>query len=296
MLPVYLAVAYLQRMETTLTNARLVSLVRSYFDGAGIEVAIENGVARVPTGGVFGLNNIGLTLDALPEDAWPQTVASHFDSLLAVEPELPGTFEEASNLLRIRLSVVEDADLFPGIETWRPIGGGLREMLMFKLDVGARNVPPDVVEAWGADPDMAWKTGRDNTFWDEPHERNVLQGPNDEVINMVTGSFFASSMLLDIGRFGLAPHGYLAMIPSRDILLFCRLDYHTMSRHLRGMLNVGGIFHVREPGPISPDLYWWHEGAIRRIAKGNPNGQFVPESHSAFSKVLHVIERTYLKP
>lgn len=274
----------------SLTATRLTELVRSYFAQSGIEVVLENGTARMPSGGVFGLSNLAIMLRDIPEEEWVAAIASHFDSLLSVPPELPPTFEEAATNLRVRLTPVEHAEFFPGIEFSRGVGGGLAELLLLKLDVGARNVPPNTVEEWAVDPDLAWKTARNNTLWDEPIERCLLLGPKQERVQIVSGNFFASSMLLDLGRFTTSANGALAMIPNRDALLFCELDHDTFSQHLGGLLEIGGVFFLNEPGPITPNLYWWHQGTIRCIAKLGPAGKFEPEHDETFSQVLLQME------
>lgn len=229
----------------------------------------NNGWSVSTADGVIGLVNLAQTVRDLPEEVWPDVVEDwlrHFQP----PPELPSTFDEARNLLRIRLD--PDASR-PGWASYRAVCEGLDQMLMMRTEVGSVTVSDAQLQKWGVvDDELAWKEALEHTIWDEPRERNVLV-KDGMTIHWISQSFYASSLLLSLKHL-LSPSnrfGAIVMAPVRDALLYTEINDETFIHSSAGIIETGGRFFVDGPGSISADLFWYRptpEGQeIRRVVR-----------------------------
>ena len=232
----------------------------------------------------MGLLNLSHTVGFYPQEDWPGIVADWVNRL-SHPPELPGTFEEARNHLRIRLS--PDGSQ-PGWAAYRPVCDGLDQTLVLRVEVGAITVSEEQLSKWGVEPDEAWKEALDHTIWDEPRDRTYLV-KDGMTIHWLRESFFASSALLGMdhllsrgNRFGA-----VVMAPVRDALLYTEILDESFIASSAGMIETGGRWYVEDPGPISADLFWYRPGGqgLSRLVKQVGRG-FEPCWGRDFSSVL----------
>jgi hypothetical protein len=274
------------------TLTELADLVHTYFEQNGIEVSYdpEQGTGEAE-GAVFSVHNVAANLARIERDQWPDYVAWHFGHLADGPPQIPSEYAQASKRLRVRLASTAWVNQLPWKENNRPVAEDLHEVLMITIDQGASNVPPDNLEEWNQDPDTIWDEARRNTMWDEPRERRLLLKPTGERFTWVRGSWWVSTLLLDLGRYLSPRHNYgaVAMAPVRDALFFHQITDRSFVNSMMAMIDFGLSIHFEGPDPVSPHVYWWHDGMIRRLVAFE-NGQTRPEWDDRFREVLADLE------
>jgi hypothetical protein len=270
----------------------LAELVHRHFGDKGIEVSYdaEQGLGETQ-GAVFSVHNMAANLAHLDRSDWPEYVAWHFRHLGHGPPEIPLDYSKARKQLRVRLAPSAWADQVPWEEITRPVADDLHRVLMIAIEGGASNVLPEHLEAWGTDPEEVWDEARRNTMLDEPRERRALLKPTGETMTWIRGSWWSSTLLLDLGRYISPRHsrGALAMVPVRDALLFHEIVDDTIISSLKAMMDLGLRFHFDGPDPISPHVYWWHEGSISRLV-ALEDGRNRPVWGDEFREVLADLE------
>src|SRR3990172_7451929 len=144
---------------------RLVELVTAYFERTGTAVTIDESrmVVSGGAGWVAGLVNLHQELANLPEHDHEDFVGWWFDQLLiARDLELPTEYRQAAQRLRTRLT----AHLLPAHDgaVTRSVGGGLQEVLVMKIEIGAVAVSKDRLDGWGVEPEQVWDDARRRAF------------------------------------------------------------------------------------------------------------------------------------
>lgn len=274
------------------TLSELADLVHNYFADSGIEVTYdaEQGTGEAE-GAVFSVHNMAAHLAQIEREDWPDFVAYHFRHLAAGPPQLPSEYEQVRKRLRVRLACSALVDRYSLPDITRPVAPDLHEMLMIAIDGGAATIPPESLAEWGADMDTVWEDARNNTLWDEPRERQTMMKPTGERFTWVRGSWWVSTLLLDLKRYlsPKNPHGALAMVPVRDALFFHEILDESVVWSLKAMFDFGLSVHFEGPDPVSPHVYWWRDDEIRRIVAVE-DGQSIPEWGPEFSEVLATLE------
>jgi hypothetical protein len=265
----YLSLYTLSAVDVFPTRQEISDLVHAYFDSQGEEVSYDPEHGRGTFGDAeFSVHNLAANLARIDRDKWPNYLAWHFGHLLeGGPPQLPSSYEQVRKRLRVRLASDGWVDALPFREIARPVAEDLHEVLMVSIDRTAVSVPPDSIETWGEPLDRLWADARENTVWEEPRERRSLLRPTGERFTWVRGSWWAASLLLDLGRYlsPRNPDGALAMVPVRDALFFHEIVDEGAVTSLAAMVQLGLQFHFEGPDSISPHVYWWRDGEIQRV-------------------------------
>lgn len=275
-------------MDRHPTRAELAQQVYRYFNDAGIEVSYDpaQGVGEAE-GAVFSVHNLAANLARIDRSSWPDYVAWHFGHLMEGPPEIPTEYTRARRRLRVRLASTGWVERLPSPEIVRPVAEDLHQVLMITFEHGASTVPPDACGAWETNLDAVWEDAKRNTLLDEPRERRAMLKPSGERLTWIRGSWWASTLLLELGRY-LSPHpahGALAMVPVRDALLFHEITDDSFVDSMRAMIELGLTYHFDDPDPLSPHLYWWHDGSISRLVAFE-DGRLLPAWGDEFREVL----------
>jgi hypothetical protein len=261
----------------------------------GLDLAYEGGAALVPlersadgplersgTGPVLGLSNLARTIARYDESHWPALVDEHFTELLQQlrqGPPPPPADPERELIQRLvpRESLPADwtadrADFLPGlVSVPATVDEGIVTMYLDPSDLGL---------TWSAAERLGLANLRALTDHVEYVEHDDLR------IAFVTGTPFAASraLVLDtVLRESLhvdafphpdrppgdsAPHGVLAALPARDILMIHVIQDLSVIPALGLLLNLAARSHSHDPGPLTPDVYLvtpdqtWHPATI----------------------------------
>ncbi|WP_329483999.1 hypothetical protein OG555_17710 [Kribbella sp. NBC_01484] len=243
---------------------RLVHLGLAVATRLGLDVAYEGGAALVPVepsaeGPVLGLSNLARTLSRYEEQRWPALVEEHFVQLLdCLRNGPPPPPEDPERELLQRLVPREAlpthwsedrSDFVPGLMSVpATINDGTVTMYL---------EPPDLGLTW---PE-AERFGLANLRRLTDHVEYL---DHDDIrIAFVTGTPFAASraLVLDtVLRDSLhldhhPPHGLLAAVPARDLLLLHVIKDLSVIPALGLLLNLAARSHTHDPGPLSPEVH-----------------------------------------
>lgn len=286
------ATTYGQAMDRHPMAAEIAELVHHYFDERQIAFSYdpEQGLGEAQ-GAEFSVHNLAANLARIDRDDWPDYVAWHFRHLADGPPSLPTDYSRARRKLRVRLASRDMVDQLPFPDIAKPVAEDLYQVLMIAIDNGASTVPPDSLEAWNTDRDTVWEDATKNTLLDEPRERRAMLKPSGERLTWVRGSWWSSTLLLGLGRYlsSRQPHGALAMVPVRDALLFHEITDDSFVYSMSALIETGLTFHFDGPDSISPHVYWWHDGSIRRLVAFE-DGRLLPVWGDEFREVLADLE------
>jgi len=246
--------------------AQLKDVALAYFAAEHVTAHIE-GDEIVTERGRYGLVNLAQHLRQAPGSHWEAKVRAHFDRLRSVSVDVPETYYAARSRLRVRLAAVDTH----GAVT-RSVTDSLHEVLMLKIPEGGMSVTDRALATWNVNIDQIWHDARAHTRWDEPHESSILKSPAGDEYTRVEGSFWSSSLLLDLGE--TVPEsqmtaGTLAIIPRQDLLVFRTLDH---APPWTDLLTLSVAMFELGPGSITPDVFWWHSGTVERVIEWKESG------------------------
>jgi hypothetical protein len=267
----------------------------------GLEMQVFNDHLVDSEGREFGVHNIGAACfnDERGEKAWPEVIRGHVRRILA-DMDAPSplesmTAEEARALVLPRL--FERAGLPSTV-----------------LPAYARDFSDDIVEVFNLDlPDTV------RLLDDEGLERlggrsvvgpiatrNLLGVlPDIEVESVSVGevnfdvvlseSMFTASVVLAmpelVRRLGIeaAPYGILVAVPYRSQVVIHVIRDATVVPSLNAMVGFAISGFVEGAGPLSPHVFWWHEGSFDRLTKADEDGQLSVEVSLEFQAVLEAV-------
>jgi hypothetical protein len=215
-------------------------------------------VDRSAPGPVLGLSNLARILAGYDERHWQPLIEEHFAELLHQfrdGPPAPPTNPERELIQRL---VPRDAlptdwtadrpDFLPGlVSVPATVEDGIVTMYLEPSDLGL---------TWS----QAERFGLSNlrALTDDV----AYVGPDELRIALITGTSFAASraLVLDtVLRESLhvehAPHGVLAALPARDLLLVHVIQDLSLIPALGLILNLSARSHAHDPGPLNPDVF-----------------------------------------
>lgn len=244
------------------------------------------------TGGTYGLHNIVASANQLPAEEREQGVRD-WVRRISEFTRADLNPDQARARLRLRLSHQHGVVHQPPTVS-RSITEGLLAMVMVHNHLGAETIGPDQLEAWQITRDDALEIALRNTLADEVFEEVVL-GKDGLVLRWVRGSFWASTLLLGLPDL-FSPdnrYGAIAMVPTRDSLLWFEPRDCRVVETVSEMMNIGGQWYVDGPGPVSPDLYWVRPDSrierLTRIEGRRYQSAWTPGGD--FSRVLWELDR-----
>ncbi|GHH81104.1 hypothetical protein GCM10018781_62980 [Kitasatospora indigofera] len=253
---------------------RLRELVRHELARRGVAVTVAGDTVHAPQG-TNSLFNLAETCRRSDPRSWPQLVEQHFGALANAGRTMD---DGAAQLLRgAYLRLVPDDSLPPealadSFRYARPVATGLLEALALDLPDSVRLLTDQDVARAGLD---ALRTAGRANLLAEPAEHEVIATPSGATLHSVSGpSLFVASkalVLADLVRSltgrEVPEHGVLFTVPSRHLLVF----HPVADRHAVGAVNDLAAFglgaHQDNPGPLSPRLYWWHQGAVTCLTR-----------------------------
>jgi hypothetical protein len=265
-------------------GARFRAQVREAFAEQGLEVTVHAGTVSDDAGRQFGLHNLAALCYHEPRGrkSWPQLIRRHVSLLMRVI-DGPSPLESLAPdqlLARLRPWVIARDFLEPDTDRYNHAGliaPGLCEVLALDLHESVEPLPDTSLAQLGDIADLRIRA-LSNLRALPVESHTILQGPEEIHFDVVTGdSFFTSSRVLalnelthDLTGRSLGPDGALVAMPNRHHLAFRRLDTvrnTSLIPTLHGMAVFTAANFEEAVGPVSPDVYWWHEGALTRILR-----------------------------
>jgi hypothetical protein len=206
----------------------------------------------------------------------------------AVAASLPDDLDALRDAIRVRLyptAALEEAEVAPPTRT---LAQGLSEVVVVDTPDSVMVVDTDHLEQLGHSDAELFALGRDNVrrfesvglqHADEPVELVVAEGE----------SYFTASWaaLLD-ELVEVPPHGALVVIPSQHALMAHPMRGADAVQAVQVLLGVAHRQFSEAPGPLTPDLYWFHDGELDLLPTvEQDDGQLGFHPTDAFLDVLN---------
>lgn len=268
-----------------------VAAVEGDLRGRGLQIQVGDGYVDVEGGGRMGFSNLAQVCNQAERSDWPSLISRHFDAILTKpdDTEFRGNLDAARPLLKPRIyntgDLPDDAEIVVS-----QIGAGLLSVLTYDLPTSVRTVHREDAASWPAPVDELFgiAVGNLESAPDRP-ERTEVPFDGGGVIGVLHGdSFFVASEIVRLKEhLGDAPNGSLVAVPNRHVLLFHPLRDLSAVAAVQFMIQMAIQFYREGPGSISPNLYWWHDGALTDLPYGTDRKgiQFIPPD--AFVNVLN---------
>ena len=275
--------------------------IQSYFEARAIPVALDSasGVITPQSGALghgstLGLQNVAQKCARADQESWQAIIAEHFDVLFEKGTQVNAvsieqlSFEAARGHIRARLYAEEVLKKTPTMMQ-RPLVEGLIEALVLDMPQAVRSLTRVEALRWNIPEDELFMLGRQNLgasgFLDET--KAALPG---NTLHMLSGDpFYAASHLLVLERYITEPmpHGMVVSVPKRDVILAHYIRNIGVLEAISGMLQVTVSMYEEGPGSLSPNLYWYRNGAFSNLAYTLTAGSFNLLPSSDFSDLLH---------
>ena len=235
----------------------------------------------------LGLTNLAQLCHASPSDTYAEVIASHFDALVAgrsdraLAGQLGGDLAAARPVLRLRLysrdTFVEGADQF----VLRDVADDLTAVLCYDLPSNVVTVTADTLPRWGVPADELYYQALANQRRAEQRAAIEEIDVGGAIVRAMTGdSYFVASNLLLLNDFVTdePPLGVICAVPNRHTLVWHPIIDGSALRALDAMVVMAASLHAEGPGAISPNLYWWKDGALRTLPtrETEEHYEFVP--------------------
>jgi hypothetical protein len=272
---------------------------------------LEDGYVWAPWGAqadegeeALSLQNLAQLCHAAGTEQFPRVIAQHFDALVTGRKDrvmadtLAGDLTAARPYLKVRLYPREtfrvDGDQF----IVRDVADDLCAVLCFDLPSNVVTVNAESLDRWSCTADDVWYQALANL-------RRTEHGAVDDldvggaVLKAMTGdSFFVASNLLLLGDYldRELPWGALAAVPNRHTLVFHPIVDMTALRAIDAMVVMASGMCAEGPGSISPNLFWWRDGALRTLpsVEADDHFEFVPPDDFVTEVLEPLSERSSL--
>lgn len=278
--------------------SELRSMVQRRLAESGVEATVHGDHLRAAGGAELGLHNLAALCRDAPARGWRQLVDRHVWALVAAtgpDPLATMSLEQLQAAVHLRLydpAGIPNPDWF----------GYAREVVPGTLELLAVDLPETVATLNDAQlarfggPDALRPFALANLRATGDLAVEVLQTDDGARLDVVVGeSLFTASLALvlpDVLRTVLrvddAPDGVLVAAPFRNQLALHVLRDAGALPSLQALVGFALDGYQDGPGPVSPWLHWWHEGAFTQLSgPGAEAGEVVVTVPEALTEVLN---------
>jgi hypothetical protein len=277
----------------------------------GWRYRLEDGYVWAPWGAeaegedeALSLLNLAQLCHSAGPAQFPRVIGNHFDALVAGRKDrvladtLAGDLAAARPHLKVRLYPRET---FHGEDREfivREIADDLCAVLCFDLPSNVVTVNAESLDRWQCSADEVWYQALANL---RRTERIAIDDVDvgGAVLKAMTGdSFFVASNLLLLGDYldQELTWGALAAVPNRHTLVFHPIVDLTALRAIDAMVVMASGMCAEGPGSISPNLFWWRDGALRTLptVEADDHFEFVPPDDFVTDVLEPLAERSSL--
>lgn len=232
-----------------------------------------------PHPGVVGLANVWQLCLAAPPRQWPGIVDRFLDSVLpGLEPPPDEDLAAVRPALRVRI-VPEDPEeghTRPPLAA-RPLADGLRAVLAVDRPTMVELVPAARVTRWQASQDELFEVACANVRRGPPPDVSVAPVEEGVLLTRVRGeSFYTATWAFWLAELlgPLPPAGVLLGLPTRHELFAHPIAGVGAVSAIQPLSAVIAQAHRAGPGSLSPHLFWWRDGSLRRLPFAVKAGTF----------------------
>ena len=282
--------------------ARFRSTVRETLAELGFEVTVLADHVTTDDGRQWGLWNLGAACAGTAPAQWPAVVRQHFTTIMAEGDDEPLTAEYLRAHVVTRLMEEDGLRQTPdwvdrGLE-WAP---GVRQVVVVDTPQTVQVLPPAALEEFG--PLGPWfDRGLVNLRSQLDTEEYQLEQVTHEDASfhcLLGDSVYTASLALllpdVVRRYAARPaseKGVLFAIPHRHQLAFHVVeDAGAALAALRVLPRFAAAGFLEGGGPVSPSVYWWHEGEVRQVSALSPEGRLSVTPGPELEVVLGITRR-----
>ena len=257
--------------------ARFRATVRETLAEMGFEVAVLPDHVRTDDGRQWGLWNLAVSCAGTPSQQWASTTREHFTAIMAAGDDEPLTAEYLRAHVVTRLMEQDGLRQTPdwvdrGLE-WAP---GVRQVVVVDTPQTVQVLPPAALEEYA--PLGPWfDRGLVNLRAQLDTESFELQEITHEEASfscLLGDSVYTASLALLLPE---VVQRYAATAPTEKGILFAVPYRHQLAFHvidapgaalgaLRVLPQFAAAGFLQGSGPLSPSVFWWHEGQVRQIS------------------------------
>ncbi|BAN02677.1 hypothetical protein [Ilumatobacter coccineus] len=232
---------------------------------------IDAGVIHLQSGRALPLLQLAQHCHLSPRDDWHDLIRQHLRTVTAHLTEVATLSAEPISMIDLRVRLVPDdpADR-PVIDELcaRPFADGIVQVLAVDIPDAIRLVPRCEIDELGWDLDEVWSSAWAQTeALEQPDEVNVIDVGGADVVHIFGHRVFNASLVRQIedvvGTIG--PNGAIVSIPHNHSVLVHVIEDTTVVTALNAMIPITRQVHRHGPGSVSPQLYWWRDGAMTSI-------------------------------
>ncbi len=219
---------------------------------------------------VAALATSGCTGTSVPALPAPSTSASTSVPGLAtspgtVAPTVGQTWDQVRGSARVALYSEAALAGLHGRFLQRRVSPGLAEVLVMRTPTSAEPVDAARLAQWGVAEPAALRLAEEQTFAHavRPSSANgfvaFAPAPGEE-------HFLTSWLLRPEQALGhVLAHGAVLSAPRRGELILHELQPGEGQKYVQAMASATADSYTAGPGPVSPDLYWWHAGVLTTL-------------------------------
>ena len=232
-----------------------------------------------PHRGVLGLANVWQRCLAAPPRQWPGIVERFLDSVLAgLEPAPEEDVADVRSVLRVRILPEDpgEGDTRPPLAA-RPVADGLRAVLAVDRPTMVELVPAARLARWRESKDELFALAYANVRSDPPPSVSVAPVEEGVLLTRLWGaSFYTTTWFRWLTELlgPLPPAGVLLGLPTRHEILVHSIAGTGAVHAIQPLSTVIAQAHRAGPGSLSPHLFWWRDGSMRRLPFAVKAGAF----------------------
>jgi hypothetical protein len=276
----------------------LRALALEEYRRCGLDVELRDDHLEGPSGAQYGLHSLASQCHAAggKPRTWRSIIRSHASVLAeteastAVKPTLEDLRTRAYARVVDRLSVPPEA--WDWFRYARPIGESLMEVLALDNPRTVTILRDEDLADFDLDEVRSY--GIANLRRDSVDERETVDLPDGGSLHVLGGSsmFIASRALLldeELAAVGGSPHGAVLVMPDCHGLSFHPIRDTTVVSAMRILAGFAPDVYLAAASPVSPFLYWWHDGALTQIGRRGDDGNYGVEVDGEFQAVLNAV-------
>ncbi|MFI7387975.1 immunity 49 family protein [Streptomyces sp. NPDC049813] len=269
-------------------------------DTAAEDAAAEDTAAGDPAeaGDRHPLAALAQRCHTAPEDTWPDLVEEFFAGRAAA----PAGGESAGRLLAgacLRL-IAPGSEAAAGLAHPRRVAGGLDLALALDGPDSGRLLTDEEVARAGAD--ALWAAGARGLVRQPLRHEEVRLDGHAVLYSVYGDSPFVSSKALVLPELAaevtgrrLPDAGALVAVPTRHLLAFHPVVDGSAAGALDDLATYARRAYEEGPAPLSPRVYWWHDGRLTSLTEvdqgGRPRPPRPPAALADVLRALHGLDR-----
>lgn len=276
-------------------------LVRATFAARGREVDVFGGHVRDDHGTKFTLWNVAATCHAnrARRRSWPKIIDEHVRRVTEAAGGQPFRGLSAAQALSRTYARILAADALPdwhGYSYVRELAPGLKEALSLDCPETVAFFGDAEVERFGGAEDLR-RAGLANLRALPVEHIRRLHAPDGGGFTVVHGeSIYTSARALVmpdlIARAGGPAdlsNGVLVGMASRYQVAVHPIRDATVLSSLQHMAKFTALGYQDTPGPLSPHVFWWHDGQWEQLTAINADNGIVVTVSDEFASILEEV-------